>query len=181
MSEVEPYEDVIDVEPSPTSPESAPMPASSPTPAMPATGLPPQAHALLEMIGRGLAPDADESVRAQARELWVRALSMLAPAMFPLAGGAASGGPLPGALPSPSTPPATGAMPTSPGAAVPSAPLPTSPIALAAQAIKQMTPDQLIDTLIQRVRAALPAGTTVATPRGIQFQFVPVPPPPDRR
>jgi hypothetical protein len=60
--------------------------------------------------------------------------------------------------------------------AMPTVALPATPIAMAARALKQMTPDQLIDLVLQRLRAALPAGSAVATPRGIQFPLVPVPP-----
>jgi hypothetical protein len=48
---------------------------------------------------------------------------------------------------------------------------------LAMQAVKQMSPDQLLDTALQRLRAALPAGANVPATRGIQFHLVPIPPP----
>jgi len=129
-------------------------------------GLPPETHALLEMIGRGLSPDADDASRATARELWARLAESLATASSPKAN--APGNPLiPGALPIPGV---AGA------ASMPTVAMPNTPIAMAARALKQMTPDQLIDLVLQRLRAALPTGSTVATPRGIQFPLVPVPP-----
>src|SRR5512140_1007283 len=42
--------------------------------------LPPEAHMLLELIGRGLTPEADAATRDAARELWARFTQMLATA-----------------------------------------------------------------------------------------------------
>jgi hypothetical protein len=140
-------------------------PASSP--ALP-PALPPEAHAMLELVARGLAPDADESTRRAARELWARfADVMTAPA------------PVTPAMPAAPLMPIPPAMPTVP--AMPTSPVPTSPIAMAARALRQMPPDQLLDLALQRLRAALPPDATVPTPRGIQFQLVPVMPPPGSR
>lgn len=54
---------------------------------------------------------------------------------------------------------------------------PTSPN-VAAQAIasmlRGMTPDQLLDIAIARLRAALPAGTEVAQPQAVRFHLVPL-------
>jgi hypothetical protein len=47
--------------------------------------------------------------------------------------------------------------------------------------LRQLPPDQLLDLALQRLRGALPAGATVPTPKGIQFQLVPVTPPPASR
>jgi hypothetical protein len=113
-------------------------------------GLPPETQALLEMIGRGLSPEADVATRATARELWVRLAESLATA--PPLKATTPGIPLiPGALPMPGAP----AMPWMPTVAQPN-----TPIAMAAHALKRMTPDQLIDLVLQRLRAALPAGST---------------------
>jgi hypothetical protein len=57
----------------------------------------------------------------------------------------------------------------------------TSPIAMAARALRQMPPDQLLDLALTRLRAALPQDATVPTPKGVQFQLVPVTPPPGGR
>jgi hypothetical protein len=150
---------------------SAPTVASSAAPALASPADPPSdPQALLEMIGRGLAPQADDATRAAARDLWARCAQFIT-AAAPVVGGAAI--PAAAAAPSYMAPAAAPAWPP-----IPPLPLPMSPIAMAARAIKQMTPDQLIETLLQRLRAALPAGASVAAPRPIQFQLVPVPPPP---
>jgi hypothetical protein len=46
---------------------------------------------------------------------------------------------------------------------------------MAARALRQLPPDQLLELVLQRLRAALPASTTVPMPKGIQFQLVPIP------
>jgi hypothetical protein len=58
----------------------------------------------------------------------------------------------------------------------PAMPVPASPIAAAARALRQLPPEQLLELALQRLRAALPAGATVQTPKGIQFPLVPVAP-----
>ncbi|HXG96809.1 MAG TPA: hypothetical protein VNJ06_06820, partial [Gemmatimonadales bacterium] len=68
--------------------------------------------------------------------------------------------------------PAAPMMPAAP--AMPTPAMPATPIAMAARALRQMPPDQLLDLLLQRLRGALPSGVTVPTPKGIQFQLVPV-------
>jgi hypothetical protein len=122
--------------------------------------LPAEAHAMLELIGRGLAPDADDAMRDAARDLWARFAHTFATA-------------------APVTPAAPG-IPTAPAmpvaAVMPMVPLPSSPIAMAARTLRQLPPEQLLDLALQRLRAALPAGATVPTPKGIQFQLVPVTP-----
>jgi hypothetical protein len=128
--------------------------ASAPVGALPPV-LPAEAHALLELVGRGLAPEADQSTRAAARDLWSRLAQSIVTAA-------------PVAPTAPVMPP----LPT-----MPTVPLPNSPIAIAARALRQLPPDQLLDLVLQRLRGALPAGTTVPAPKGIQFQLVPVAPP----
>lgn len=128
----------------------------------------PAAHALLELIGRALAPEADETTRAQARELWTQCATAL------LAGTTAASPPppQPAGLPMPVAP-----FPLPPPSMpLPPPSMPTPPLMAAMQAIKQMTPDQLLDTALQRLRAALPSGANVPASRGIQFHLVPVPP-----
>jgi hypothetical protein len=120
--------------------------ATAPVPIVSASA-PPEAPAVLEILLRGLAPDADESARTAARELCAQA-------------------PVPSRLPAPT---------------VPMALPPPSPIAMAAHALRQLPPDQLLELLLQRLRAALPTGASVAAPRGIQFQLVPMTPPPGSR
>jgi len=127
--------------------------------------LPAEAHMLLEMIGRGLAPEADAATRDAARELWARFTQMLATAVP--------------TMPTGPTMPSVPAIPTGP--TMPTVPLPTSPIAMATRMLRQLPPDQLLDLALQRLRSALPAGATVPTPKGIQFQLVPVTSPPGSR
>jgi hypothetical protein len=118
-----------------------------------------ETHAMLAVIGRGFAVDADDAARSDARELWAR----LAPA---IASAAAATSPVPAMHPGVST---AALMPM--GSATP------SPITAAARALRQLPPEQLLDLLLQRRRASLPAGATVAAAKGIQFQLVPVAPP----
>jgi hypothetical protein len=150
----------------------APPAASSHSAAPPPHPLaPPEVHALLETIGRALAPDADDGMRAQARELWTRCVSELT------AGGApAHAQPLPPSGPS-GLPTPVAAPPHAGGTYAPPA---MPPITAAVQAVKQMSPDQLLDIALQRLRASLPAGVNVAVPRGIQFNLVPIPPIPSK-
>jgi hypothetical protein len=132
--------------------------------------LPPEAHALLELVGRGLAPDADESTRGAARELWERFGQLITTA--PVTPAAAMMPTAPGMSVAPGMPALPG-MPAAP--MMPTAPVMPTPIATAARALRQLPPDQLLELALQRLRAALPAGTTVPTPKGIQFQLVPIP------
>jgi hypothetical protein len=127
--------------------------------------LPPELHALLELIGQALVAEADPATRAAARDLWARFAQTIAAAA-----------PLPGHVTSP-VGPAMPAMSATP--AIPAVPM--SPIAMATRALRQLPPEQLLDLALQRLRAALPAGATVSTPKGIQFQLVPVTPPPGNR
>jgi hypothetical protein len=167
--------------------------ASAPVSALPAASspaLPPEAYAMLELVGRGLAPEADETTRGAARDLWARFAHLMtatAP-MMPTAPAMPVAPMVPAALAMPAVPamPIAPMMPTAPAmpvapmmptAPVPGMPAPTTPIAMAAHALRQMPPDQLTELLLQRLRGALPPGVTVPTPKGIQFQLVPVPPP----
>ena len=153
---------------------NAPPIAMAPVPVLPP--LPPEMAAFLEVVSRGLAPDCDDATRAMARELWTRCAQAIAasaanapPASRPeLAPGAAV------ALAPASAAPAV--VPVMPVPAVPA-----SPIALAAQQLRGMPADQLLDLALQRLRAALPPGAAPSTPKGIQFQLVPVSPPPGSR
>jgi hypothetical protein len=145
-------------------------PANAPVLALP-PGLPPETHALLEMIARGLSPGADDATRATARDLWARFAQTIATAA-----------PVPPVPPPAPVPPAAPVLPVAP--VIPGMPMPqmqTSPIAMAARALRQMPPDQLLDLALTRLRAALPQDATVPTPKGVQFQLVPVTPPPGGR
>jgi hypothetical protein len=123
-------------------------------------------RAVLELIASALAPEADEATRAGAREALVQLAQPIvtAPPAMPNAP----------AVPSPTVADAAlvAAMPAMPVVSPPS-----SPIVMAARALRGLPPEQLLDIVLQRLRAALPAGATVATPKGIQFQLVPVTPP----
>lgn len=164
--------------PAPALVSDAAIPDAIPAPMLAAPGaLPADPHALVELIGRSLAPDADAATRAVACELWSRCAQVITATAT---AGAYSAAVAPVA---PSVPPAALVL-CAPGVVVPAAPAlpmpplapPTTPIAMAAQALRQMSPDQLLELALQRLRAALPPGATVATPRGIQFPLVPVPP-----
>jgi hypothetical protein len=127
-------------------------------------------RAVLELIASALAPEADEATRAGAREALVQLAQPIVTAspMIPSAP----------AAPSPAVPDAAlvAAMPAMPVVSPPS-----SPLVMAARALRGLPPEQLLDIVLQRLRAALPTGATVATPKGIQFQLVPVAPPPGSR
>jgi hypothetical protein len=126
-------------------------------------------RALVDLIRLGLAPAVDEATRARASAVWTELAATLAQA--PL--GASSAASMPAAPSAPAAP-----MPAAP---MPAVPPPSTPIALAARALRNMSPEQLLDLALQRLRAALPPGTTVANPRGIQFALVPVPEPSGKR
>jgi hypothetical protein len=123
---------------------------------------PTDVRALHELVAAALAPEADETMRAGVRELWAR-----------LAQSVVTVQPIPAVMPTAPTMPAVPLMPTVSS--------PTSPIALATRALRQLPPDQLLDLVLQRLRAQLPAGTAVPEPKGIQFQLVPSLPPPRQR
>jgi hypothetical protein len=131
---------------------------------------PTDVRVLHELVAAALAPEADETMRAGVRELWARLAESVATVQ---------------PIPTPSAPAIPAVMPTAP--TMPAVPLmptvssPTSPIALATRALRQLPPDQLLDLVLQRLRAQLPAGTTVPEPKGIQFQLVPSLPPPRQR
>lgn len=156
------------------------LPAASPH------ALPPEAYALLEIVEHGLAPDADESTRGAARDLWARFGQLLTaapvmPAAMPTAPMMPAAPMMPTAPMTPGAPvmPAAPVMPTAPvmsaAPVMPTPPIPTTPIAMAARTLRQLPPDQLLELVLQRLRAAVPAGVTVPTPKGIQFQLVPIP------
>lgn len=125
-----------------------------------------ETEALLEILRRGLVPSADASAQAMARDVCARILLVLSP---------------------PSSTPAAPFVPLAPvsptAGFVPSvvAPAPTSPLAAMVGTLRNLPPEQLLDMAIQRLRAALPAGATVAEPKGIQFQLVPVTSPGGKR
>jgi hypothetical protein len=149
----------IDLAPSSTSAgPAAPGIVSAPIPPRP--NLTPDAQALLDAIARGLAPDADDATRAMTGEICAR-LAQIAGAQ-PAA--------VPAAVPT-LAPPAASSHGFAPFTSVPP---PASPIAAAARALRQLPPEQLLDLLLQRLRAALPAGAAVQAPSGIQFPLVPV-------
>ena len=129
-----------------TSPPAAESPANLPT-LPPGTPVTPETEALLEILRRGLAANADPAARAMAHEVSGRVLYKLAPAVVP------APGPLPALAPGP-----VGA----------------SPLAAIVGSLRTLPPDQLLSLALQRLRAALPAGATVAEPKGIQFSLVPV-------
>jgi hypothetical protein len=119
-------------------------------------------HALLALITSALAADADDATRASARDVWAQLAGPLANAV--------SAPPVAPVAPSPIAPsPIAPSMPM-----LPLVPPPSSPIVVAARALRGLPPEQLLDIVLQRLRGALPAGTTVAAPKGIQFQLVPV-------
>ena len=157
---------VHDVESSPAQPVS---------PARPAATF--EMDTLLELVRRGLAPDADPTTRAAAREVCDRILHALGPAPTPPAAPAVAVTPV-----APTLAPVHGV----PGAFVPAIlppipAVPTSPLAQMVSVIRQLPADQLLDLAIQRLRAALPKGATVTEPKGIQFQLVPVQSPGGKR
>lgn len=126
----------------------------------------PDPHALLALIDRGLAPNADEATRAAARELWSRLAVVLAhavpsPTRTPIELDPAHSAPMPSAVPA--------AFPT-----MPPVPAPTSPLTAAVRSLRQLPADQLLSLLIGRLQASLPPGTNVTPPRGIQFPLVPI-------
>jgi hypothetical protein len=138
--------------------------ASASVPALPPPST--DARALLELIASALAPDADEATRAGAREALVQLAQPIvtAPPAIPSAP----------AVQSPTVPEAA-LVAATPAMSVVSPP--SSPIVMAARALRGLPPEQLLDIVLQRLRGALPTGATVATPKGIQFQLVPVTPP----
>ena len=147
---------------------TSPPHVGAPVFASPGT-VPPEMAAFLELIGRGLATEADDATRATARELWARCAHAIVTA--------ATAAPLPSPpMPALAAPMALAPMPAVP-VAMPAPPVPVSPIAVAAQTLRGMSADQLLDLALQRLRAALPAGAAPSTPKGIQFQLVPIAPP----
>jgi hypothetical protein len=130
-------------------------------PALPLPPPPTDAHSMLELIAGGLAPDADEVTRARARQVWAQLAQSIPTAAA--------------VTPTATATTATQVMPAMP--MLPTVPSPSSPIVMAARALREMPSEQLLDVVLQRLRAALPAGATVPASKGIQFQLVPVAPP----
>jgi hypothetical protein len=138
---------------------------SSPTIAQPSST--PEAEALVEIIRRGLAPDADPAARANALDVCGRIVQAFG-----------------GLVPAPPVNPAPIA-PVAPVSGTPSPfmmpqafplPAPTSPLAAVVGTLRNLPPEQLFDLAIQRLRAALPQGAAFPEAKGIQFQLVPVTP-----
>jgi hypothetical protein len=150
-------------------------PAFTVSPARPAAT--PEMDALLELVRRGLAPDADPTTRAAAREVCDRILHALGPAPTPPGAPAVALPPVAHA-PVPSPPPGFVPVPVIP---LPGPMPPTSPLAQMIGVLRNLPREQVIDMAIQRIRAALPKGVTITEPKGIQFPLVPVPPPGDKR
>jgi hypothetical protein len=151
---------------------STPVPIA-PAFTLPATSPPVPPAEAIELIARGLAPGADESTLSAARELWTRVAHLLVPT------------PATPVLPPPM--PVLPPLPTNPIAPLPVAPgglapkLPPTPIATVMRALQQTPPDQLLELLLGRLRAALPSGATAPAPAGIQFQLIPMSSPPPAR
>src|SRR5262245_10637660 len=146
----------------PIIPNAAPTPmealASTSSATTAHTSSAPETEALLEMIRRGLAPDADPTARANALDVCARIVQAFSPPPVNLAPAAhVPTMPPPFAMPQGLAPPA-----------------PASPLAAAVGMLRNLPPEQLFDLAIQRLRAALPQGTTVPESKGIQFQLVPM-------
>src|SRR5262245_13294201 len=144
----------------PSMPIEAPAERSPPTIAH--TSSTPEAEAILEVIRRGIAPDADPAARSSALDVCGRIVQ-------------AFGGPMPA---SPANLAPVASAPTMPPPfAMPQGfapPAPASPLAAAVGMLRNLPPEQLLDLAIQRLRAALPQETTVPETKGIQFQLVPL-------
>src|ERR1700755_632789 len=100
------------------------VPTASPLPLMPT-----DPAALVEVVARGLAPDADPAVREAAWQVWTRFSPMIGALVRSMPGGSPT------------------AAPMLDSAAMPAA-LPTS----------RLSPEQLGDALIATLRARLPPG-----------------------
>lgn len=116
---------------------------------------------LIDAIRRGLTTDADEPSRAAARDA-CRAIAIA------LGAGAGEPSTVIGAGPG---------IPTGAGDRTPDAAL---PVAAIVETLKKMSPDQLLDLAIQRLRAAIPADAAVASSEPVRFQLVQIPHPPAR-
>lgn len=150
----------------PIIPSAASMPIEAPAATSPTTtahtSSAPETEALLEIIRRGLAPDADPTARANALDVCGRIVQAFSP---------------------PAPAPPVNLAPVSPAPTMPppfampqgfAAPAPASPLAAAVGMLRNLPPEQVFDLAIQRLRAALPQGTTIPEPKGIQLQLVPV-------
>jgi hypothetical protein len=148
---------------------SAPLdaPAATPPTAASQTSSSAETEALLEIIRRGLSPDADPIARTNALDVCGRIVQAFSPpASVPHVNLArvAPVAPVPG-TPSPFMLPQAFPLPA-----------PTSPLAAVVGTLRDLPPEQLFDLAIQRLRAALPQGAAVPEAKGIQFQLVPVTP-----
>ncbi len=141
-------------------PSAIPDSGANSPPNSPPAGESAEIDNVLTVIRRGLAPDADAAAQAMARDICAR-IAQLPPQ------------PVAVALPTAPQPSSFGI-----GAAIPR--MPESPLTTATRALRELPPEQLLDMVLQRLRAALPTGAAVPAPKGIQFPLVPMPPP-DRR
>jgi len=57
---------------------------------------------------------------------------------------------------------------------------PTSPIAAAVSVLRGMSPEQLLDLAIARLKAAVPEGAPLVAAQPVKFHLLPVPPIGDR-
>jgi hypothetical protein len=104
----------------------------------------------LDVIHRGLAPDADDASRARARTVCRELLAAL-------------GEPQPAPV-----------LASPPVLATPPVPVPTTPIAAIVETLRKLSPDQLLDLAIRRLRAALPSDAPIPAPE-TRFQLVQIP------
>jgi len=160
-----PTDEAIEVMPAPPPEAQAALAAQViAAPAAPVAEL----DALIDLLRRGLSRDADPMARAAAREVGAQFVQLL-------------GGPPAGAMPSaamaqpsPTFPVMVGPVPMA-STVPPGVATPASPVAATISALRNLAPDQLLALAVQRLRAALPPGVSVAEPRGIQFSLVPMP------
>jgi hypothetical protein len=131
--------------PSPLPPDVDATAAPTVTPAspLPLLPMPTDPAALVEVVARGLAPDAEPAVREAAWQIWTRFSPMIGALVRSMPGGSAAPAPMidPAAMPE--------MMPTA-----------------------RLSPEQLGDALIATLRARLPQGTALPPPRGFQIQMV---------
>lgn len=132
------------VPPAPPPPDASTdaAPPAAPASTLPLVPMPTNPAALVEVVARGLAPDADPATREAAWQVWTRFSPMIGALVRSM----------PGAAPPP---------PMSDPTAMPEV-IPTA----------RLSPEQLGDALIATLRARLPQGTTLAPPRGFQVQLL---------
>jgi len=130
--------------PTDTAPSTAEAPPASTDPQLTPSASP-EVEALIAAIRQGIAADpSDETARAAARN---------ACQVITMALGGAPGQPL--------------------ASAVAAEPAPF-PVASVVDTLRKLSPDQLLDLAIQRLRAALPAGAEVPAPAPLHFHLVPI-------